>query len=220
VSRVLRILSVALITAGVVVVCDVAVTLAWKEPISSLYGALRQAAAADDFEALEGSFPAVSGPTQAELRRDANRLARRLGDEIGTGEGFARIRIPAIGVDYAVVEGTDEGPLQRGPGHYPSTGLPGQRRTTAIAGHRTTYLAPFRELDELEGGDEVIVETPYADFIYLVERAEVVAPDRTDIVRDRGRDRLVLTACHPLYSDAERYAVFAELDLVTEPDAE
>jgi sortase A len=217
VSRTLRIASLALITAGLVVVCDVAVTLAWKEPISSLYGAIRQATAGDDFEELEESFPAVSGPSQKELRRQANRLALRLRDEIGTGEGFARVRIPAIGADYAVVEGTDEASLQRGPGHYPSTGLPGQRETTAIAGHRTTYLAPFREINELERDDEVIVETPYADFTYRVVHAEVVEPDRTDIVRDNGRERLVLTACHPLYSDAQRYAVFAKLDSVAEP---
>jgi sortase A len=216
-SRGLRIASVALITAGVVVLSDVAATLAWKEPISSLYGAIRQATAENDFEELEESFPQVSGPSQKELRREANRLALRLRDEIGTGEGFARIRIPAIGVDYAVVEGTDEGSLQRGPGHYPSTALPGQRRTTAIAGHRTTYQAPFREIDRLEGGDEVVLETPYADFTYLVENAEVVEPDRTDVVRDRGRELLVLTACHPLYSDAERYAVFAKLDTVAPP---
>lgn len=216
-SRGLRIASVALITAGVVVLSDVAATLAWKEPISSLYGAIRQATAGNDFEELEESFPHVSGPSQKELRREANRLALRLRDEIGTGEGFARIRIPAIGVDYAVVEGTDEGSLQRGPGHYPSTALPGQGRTTAIAGHRTTYQAPFREIVELEGGDEVVLETPYADFTYLVQHAEVVEPDRTDIVRDRGRELLVLTACHPLYSDAERYAVFAKLDTVAPP---
>jgi sortase A len=217
VSRGLRIASLALITAGLVVVSDVAVTLAWKEPISSLYGAIRQATAGDDFEALEDSFPEASGPSQAELRREANRLARRLREEIGTGQGFARIRIPSIGVEYAVVEGTDDTSLQRGPGHYPATALPGQRRTTAIAGHRTTYQAPFREIDKLEGGDEVLVETPYADFTYLVEHAEIVEPDRTDIVRNRGRDLLVLTACHPLYSDAERYAVFAKLETVAEP---
>jgi sortase A len=216
-SRGLRIASLALITAGLVVVSDVAVTLAWKEPISSLYGAIRQATAGDDFEELEEEFPAVSGLSQAELRRQANRLALRLRNEIGTGDGFARIRIPEIGVDYAVVEGTDDSSLQRGPGHYPATGLPGQRRTTAIAGHRTTYQAPFREIDKLEDGDEVVLETPYADFTYLIEQVEVVEPDRTDIVRDRGRERLVLTACHPLYSDAQRYAVTAKLDEVAEP---
>ena len=216
-SPVTRIVSVALITAGVVVLSDVAATLAWKEPVSAIYTAVRQALAADDFAALEDSFPAASGPSQAALRRDAARLARRLEDEIGTGEGFARLRIPAIDGDEVIVEGTDAGSLQKGPGHYPGTGLPGQDRTTAIAGHRTTYLAPFRKLNELEGGDEVIVETPYADFTYLVEHAEVVEPDRTDIVRDRGRDRLVLTACHPLYSDAQRYAVFADLETVAEP---
>lgn len=216
-SRTIGIASLALITAGLVVLGDVAATLAWKEPISSLYGALRQSGAADDFDALEDSFPAVSGPSQAALRRDAARLARRLEDEVGTGEGFARIRIPAIGAEYTVVEGTDDGSLQRGPGHYPDTALPGQGRTMAIAGHRTTYLAPFRKINELEGGDEVIIEMPYADVTYAVERAEVVEPDRTEVVEDRGRDRIVLTACHPLYSAAQRYVVFADLESVAAP---
>jgi sortase A len=216
-SRATGIVSVALITAGLVVVADVAVTLAWKEPISSLYGALRQATASGEAEELEESFPAVTGPSQAHLRRQSARLARRLEEEIGTGEGIGRVRIPRIGVDYALVEGTDDASLQRGPGRYPATGLPGQERTTAIAGHRTTYQAPFRKLDQLERDDEVLIEMPYADFAFRVRRAAVVEPDRTEIVRDLGRERLVLTACHPLYSDAQRYAVFADLESVSPP---
>ena len=217
-SRGLAIVSVVLVTAGLVVVADVAVTLAWKEPVSSIYGALKQAGLDDDVAALEDSFPEAAGPSTAELRRDAARLARRLASEVGQGEGIGRLRIPAIGAEYALVEGTDSGSLQEGPGHYSATGLPGSGETVGIAGHRTTYLAPFRKIDKLEGGDEVVLEMPYATLTYSVDDARVVAPSQVGIVRDRRHERLVLTACHPLYSDAERYAVFADLQAVAEPE--
>jgi sortase A len=216
-SRALAIASVTLVTAGLVVVTDVAVTLAWKEPLSSIYGAFKQAGLDDDVTALEDSFPEVSGPTEEELRRDARRLARRLEAEAGQGEGIGRLRIPAIGADYAMVEGTYEDALKQGPGHYSATGLPGAGTTVGIAGHRTTYQAPFREIVDLEGGDEVILEMPYATLTYSVDDARVVAPSQVGIVRERKHERLVLTACHPLYSDSERYAVFADLEEVAEP---
>ncbi|HEX6117159.1 MAG TPA: sortase [Solirubrobacterales bacterium] len=207
-----------LVTAGLMVVLDVGVTLAWKEPVSSLYGALKQIGVEDEVAALEADFPEAEGPTPAALRRDAARLARRLAAEAGQGEGIGRIRIPAIGAEYALVEGTDPGALRQGPGHYSATDLPGAGGTVGVAGHRTTYLAPFREIDQLEGGDEVIVEMPYATLVYSVDDARVVAPTQVGIVRQRKHERLVLTACHPLYSDTERYAVFADLDRV-EPAA-
>lgn len=87
--------------------------------------------------------------------------------------------------------------------------LPGQRGTVGIAGHRTTYGAPFRRIDEIERGDEIVVEMPYARFVYRFERSRIVDPSQVGVVRDVERDRLVLTACHPLYSAAERYVVFA-----------
>jgi len=207
-----------LVTAGLVVVADVGVTLAWKEPVSSIYGALKQVGLDDDIAALEETFPEAEGPTPAALRRDAARLARKLAAEAGQGEGIGRIRIPAIGADYAFVEGTDPGALQQGPGHYSATDLPGAGGTVGVAGHRTTYLAPFRKIDQLEGGDEVIVEMPYATLVYSVDDARVVAPSQVGVVRNRKHERLVLTACHPIYSDAERYVVFAEFDRV-EPAA-
>ena len=209
--------SVVLVTAGIVVLADVAATLAWKEPLSSVYGALKQAGLDDDVAALEDSFPEASGPSPAALRRDAARLARKLAAEAGQGEGIGHLRIPAIGADYAMVEGTDPGALEQGPGHYSATDLPGAGSTVAVAGHRTTYLAPFRKIDQLAGGDEVIIEMPYATLTYAVDDARVVAPSQVGIVRKRKHERLVLTACHPLYSDAERYAVFADLERVEEP---
>jgi sortase A len=217
-SRGLAILSTTLLTAGLLVVVDVAVTLAWKEPVSSIYGALQQLGLDDEVAELEEDFPEAQGPTPAELRRDAARLARKLAAEAGQGEGIGRIRIPAIGADYAMVEGTDPGALQQGPGHYSATDLPGAGGTVGIAGHRTTYQAPFRKIDQLGDGDEVFLEMPYATVVYAVDRAEVVPPTEVEVVRERKVENLVLTACHPLYSDAERYVVFAAFDRV-EPAA-
>ena len=81
----------------------------------------------------------------------------------------------------------------------------------AIAGHRTTYLAPFRHINEIEDGDEIRLEMPYAAFTYEVTRHEVVDPGDVEILEPIGYDQLVLTACHPLYSAAQRWAVFARL---------
>ena len=99
-----------------------------------------------------------------------------------------------------------------GPGHYPETPLPGARGTVAIAGHRTTYGAPFRRVDRLERGDPIELRMPYGRFTYRVERTRVVAPTATWVTRRVAYDRLVLTACHPLYSAAGRIVVFARLD--------
>jgi sortase A len=201
-----------------VLLIDVGVTLAWKEPISSLYGAIRQMGLDDDITALEKDFPEAQGPNPAAVRRDAARLGKKLAATVGQGEGIGRLRIPAIGADLAMVEGTDLGSLQEGPGHYSATKMPGEGGTVGVAGHRTTYGAPFREIDMLEEGDEIFMEMPYATVVYSVDDARVVAPTQVGIVRERERERLVLTACHPVYSAAERYAVFAAFDRI-EPAA-
>ena len=151
---------------------------------------------------------------EAEIRERAAELAGRFEDELEPGGGIGRIRIPAIDADYVVVEGADTASLQRGPGRYPETALPGQERTVAIAGHRTTYLAPFNEIDKLEPGDEMVVEMPYATFTYRVAGSRIVSPVETHVIGDVDFERLVLTACHPLYSDAERYVVFARLERI------
>jgi sortase A len=211
--RTLRTLSIVLITAGLVVLSDVAATLAWKEPVSSIYGAIQQQRAEDDLDELEDAFaerplPDVRGLTDV---RAAGKLADAFEDEVATGQAIGRILIPGIDLDAVVVQGTDTASLQKGPGHYPDTALPGQGKTIGVAGHRTTYLAPFRHIDQIAPGDEVVVEMPYGDFAYGVTNTEIVDPEDVDIVDDVGFERLVLTACHPLYSAAERYAIFARL---------
>ncbi len=208
-------MSVALITAGLVIAVDVGMTLAYKEPLSTIYGSIQQGHAEDDLKALEGRFPAPEDLRAVEeadnLEERVKLLAERFGDAVHTGEGIGRIVIPDIDVNVVVVQGTDTASLQKGPGHYPETGFPGEGKTIGIAGHRTTYLAPFRKINEIEDGDEIRLEMPYGTFTYTVQKHEIVDPSQTEIVDDVGYERLVLTACHPLYSAAQRWAVFAEL---------
>ena len=187
---VLRFVASVMMVSGALLITDAAVTLLWQEPISAVVAHREQSRLK---EAL------IEPPA---------RVIRRMplpGDAIG------RIDIPAIGVRDYVVEGTDLENLRKGPGHYPDTPLPGDPGTVAIAGHRTTYGAPFRRIDELDRGQEIAVDMPYGRYVYRVERTKIVEP--TDLsVLDRVRhDRLVLSACHPLYSAAQRVVVFSRL---------
>ena len=216
VRTLLRQISTILILAGLMLLADVGLTLAWQEPVSALYSDWRQNALADDLDEL--STPDLGAAERRALERlplDRDRaafFARALERRTDAGDPIARIRIPEIGVNKVVVEGTDGGSLRKGPGHYPETPLPGIRGTVAIAGHRTTYGAPFRDLDKLERNDELVVEMPYGRFVYSVERSQIVDPSALWVTRRVKYDRLVLTACHPLYSAAQRIVIFARLE--------
>lgn len=209
-----HILSIALITAGIVVLADACITLAYREPISSIYGAVKQSEAASQLDELEASFPA-GGDDRAAARaaRPAARaavLARRFERQVEAGQAIGRIVAPAMdGLDIVFVQGTDSGSLEIGPGHYPETPMPGAPGTVGIAGHRTTYLAPFRHIDSMRRGDPITLKMPYGTIRYRVEKTAIVDPTDVGVVRAVGYNRLVLSACHPLYSAAQRYIVFA-----------
>jgi sortase A len=135
------------------------------------------------------------------------------------GGAIAHMVIPRIGVDKIVVEGVSVEDLKRGPGHYPDSPLPGQPGNAAIAGHRTTYGAPFNRIDELEPGDEILVTTLQGAFRYTVSEQLIVTPDQTEVLNDFGDNRLTLTACHPKYSARQRIVVVATLDAAPAPAA-
>lgn len=207
----------ALITAGIVILADAGVTLAWKEPLSAVYGSMQQSQAQDELDAASERFlddraaNAITAKAgELERAERARRLAGIYADQIHDGEGIGRIGIPAIDLDAVVIQGTETADLQKGPGHYPDSGLPGQGRTVAIAGHRTTYLAPFRNIADIARGDEISLKLPYGTFRYRVTKTDIVDPTDVAVVDDVGSERLVLTACHPLYSAAQRYVVTAE----------
>jgi sortase A len=127
------------------------------------------------------------------------------------GDPAGRIEIDRIGLDAVFVEGVRVRDLKDGPGHYPSTPLPGQAGNAAIAGHRTTYAAPFNRLDELEPGDEILITTLQGRFVYAVRESFVVRPSQNEVLAPTTDNRLTLTSCHPEYSARQRLIVVADL---------
>ncbi len=229
--RLSHILSIALITAGLLLLADVGITLAYQEPLSSIYSSIKQGEKVDQLKTLESDFLTrtdVKELQKAEVSKDpkvrektisANvaELAQRLVDESKPGDALGRIEAPGMdGLNMVFVQGTDASSLELGPGHYPETAMPGQGKTIAIAGHRTTYLAPFRHIDSMNPGDKITLKMPYGTFIYSVQKTEIVDPSDVGIIHDTGYERLVLSACHPLYSASQRYIVYARL-VHTEP---
>ncbi|HZH24003.1 MAG TPA: class D sortase [Solirubrobacteraceae bacterium] len=214
--RPLRVLSTFLICGGLLLLVDGALTLLWEEPISSIYARVQQGKLDDRLTRLERSGPSASEqrvlarlPDPERRLRFAARAADRRARE---GDPVGRLRAESIGLDEVIVHGTDGETLRNGPGHYPATPLPGARGTVAIAGHRTTYGAPFRRVDDLDKGDRIELRMPYGRFTYRVERLRIVQPTETSVTRRVAYDQLVLTACHPLYSAEQRIVVFARLE--------
>lgn len=237
-SRVLGGIGRTLITSGCMVLLFVAYQL-WGTGIQA--GAAQQDLAGD-FTALLESVPEEPTPepetVTAELPEDTAAESSLVAEESSpiptptptpvpeeflrqlyteSGNPISRLVIPAIDVDQVVVEGTDVEDLRSGPGHYRTTALPGQAGNAAIAGHRTTYGAPFHRVDELVPGDEIKVQTLQGTFTYRVMDNGggighvIVAPSQVEVLSDFGDNRLTLTACHPKYSAAQRIIVFAEL---------
>jgi sortase A len=214
--RASRLLAFALIGLGALAVLDAGITLVWQEPFTALYTKLRQDHLNGALHAIERAAPTpVERRTLAKLSDQRGRiafLASELELRAHGGSAVGRIVIPRIGGSYVIVKGTATDDLKSGPGILRETRFPGIAGTTAIAGHRTTYLAPFRHIDSLRAGNRILLDMPYAHFTYTVIGQRVVAP--TDVrvaVDDVGYTRLVLSACTPLFSAAKRLLVFARL---------
>jgi sortase A len=215
IRRFVRSLGTALLIAGLALIIDAALTVGWQEPISAAYSAVVRGQIDGDLGHLEASGPATGelAALEALATRDQKiaYLARSVRRRVGENAPIARISIPKIHVKRTVVNGTGTAALRKGPGLIESTEMPGLGGTTGIAGHRTTYGAPFHDLDRLRTGDTIAVGTLYGNFIYRVERRRIVQPTETWVLERIGRDRLVLSACHPLYSAQQRLIVFASL---------
>ncbi len=213
--RLIRDVSSVLIISGLLLVVDAAVTLVWQEPVTAVIAMIKRSEIDNRYLSYRSApLTRVDVSALAALRSMRQRvrfLARLEAHKVGTGDAIGRIRIAKIGADYAVVQGTDTQSLEKGPGHYPGTAFPGLGRTVAIAGHRTTYLAPFRHIDQLVSGDRIVLRMPYAVFTYVVQYRKIVLPTALWVTRDVGYERLVLSACNPLYSAAQRIIVFARL---------
>lgn len=185
-TRIVRGAGWALITAGVLV----ALFVVYELFVTDLITARHQDALRDD---LARRFR-VTGP-QA--------------DRQIPGRGVTILRIPRMGLDSVVVEGVGLEDLQKGPGHYPRTPLPGEEGNVGIAGHRTTYGKPFWSLDELRPGDEIFLVTREGEYVYEVRWTRVVLPSQTEVLDPTSRPALTLTTCEPRFSAARRLIVRA-----------
>jgi sortase A len=154
----------------------------------------------------------ITGQAQDRLRDEFNRPTQGQTEPVSIKSGaIANLRIPSIELDVMVVEGTDVVTLKTGPGHYDKTSYPWQDTgTVGIAGHRTTYGAPFWSLNEVRPGDEIIVATKKGTFEYEVTGSRDVLPTDVKVLRQTKDPTLVLTTCSPRFSAARRLIVFAK----------
>lgn len=214
-----------LIVVGILGAVEAAVTLLWKEPFTAFYTARVQDALGDELDQLREREQELRNRLKSANKRKVEQYieerAASLTSQARIGKPIGELKIDAIGLDSVVVQGTDDPTIRKGPGHYSETPLPGLKGnwTSGIAGHRSTYSAPFRDIDDLEHGDEIVVEMPYARFYYTMQTTQIVDRDYRAAFRRRGYDRLALTACHPRDSNAQRIIAYAKLDR-TEPLAE
>ncbi len=215
VARVVGAVGRLMVTSGVVILLLVAYQL-WGTNIQT---ARSQDQLADEYAALEAQVAdeappttapptTAAGPATTEPPQVAAAIAPpALGAVVGS------YRIPSIGLDdpQYTVQGTGTDQLKRGSGHYPLTPLPGQAGNASVAGHRTTYGAPLKNIDGVVPGDQIFFTTPQGEFTYEVMGTEIVSPDDVSVLEDKGDDRLTLTACHPEFSAAQRIIVSARL---------
>jgi sortase A len=216
--RLFRDISSVLIISGLLLVLDAGVTLIWQEPVTAVVALIKRSEINKQFLSFRSApLTTVDRNALSSLQTMEQRisyLARREQRQVTNGSAIGRIVIGKIGASFDIVQGTDTASLEKGPGHYPATAFPGLGQTVAIAGHRTTYLAPFRHIDALAPGDRIVLRMPYANFTYVVQYHKIVLPTALWVTNNVGYDRLVLSACNPLYSAAQRIIVFARLQEV------
>jgi sortase A len=215
--RLIRDISLVLIISGLLLVLDAGATVLWQEPVTAVIAMIKRAQINKRYETrlpiTRLEHHALRGLSTMHTR--IAYLARLDQRDVPIGAAIGKIVIKKIGASFDVVQGTDTASLEKGPGHYPATAFPGLGQTVAIAGHRTTYLAPFRHIDSLRQGDKIELKMAYAVFTYVVQFHKIVKPTALWVTDNVGYERLVLSACNPLYSAAQRIIVFARLQEVT-----
>jgi sortase A len=184
----------------------------WQDPFTALYTKWKQHQLASQYEKRVRAYPAtISGTTLAAERASIAREAKRYRVASKRGEAIGRIRVPRMGVNMVLVNGTDHDTLKKGPGRDQRTFMPGENRLVYIAGHRTTYLAPFSHIDRLRAGDRVTIEVPYGTFIYAVTRHRIVKATDLSVLRSPRHEVVELQACHPRFFASHRYIAYARL---------
>jgi sortase A len=219
--RILRAIGTTLVVLGLGALLWAFVIWRWNDPFTSLYTRWQQHKMASVYQHTVATYhpkpvrPTATAQTkQRAVAAEASRY-RRVEKE---GTPIGRIYVPRLGLHMLLVNGTDHDSLVKGPGRDLRTYMPGQGQLVYVAGHRTTYLAPFAHIDSLKSGDPVTLKMPYATFAYTVTGHVIVDAHDLSLLRSHNREQLALQACHPRFFATQRYVVYAKLVRVTLPD--
>ena len=206
-------LGTLLLVIGVGVLAWAATVYFWKDPFTTAYTAYEQRQLAsnldEQFDSWRPNREPVSQSGEPTKRDDVSREAKRYRLASKDGDAIARIRIPRLDLNLVVVNGTSVSDLRRGPGRHLDTYMPGEHELVYIAGHRTTYGAPFGDINELQPGDAITLELPYATIVYRVTRHRIVDDNDVSVLESPHHEQLVLQACHPRFFASQRYLVSA-----------
>lgn len=219
--RAVRIAGTLFVGLGVLLLVWAFVVWKWGDPVTSVYTHWEQRKLESRYAQLSASFSPATGPAgqparaqgtndDARARARVRATADRYRRAAEVGQPVARIKVPRLGLNMLVVAGTDHESLKKGPGWDRRTFMPGEGQLTYIAGHRTTYGAPFAHIDRLSKGDVVEIDLPYGRFRYEVTRSVIVPADDLSRLESGGREVLALQACHPRFSARQRYIVYAK----------
>ena len=201
-----------MVVAGALVLTWCLLVWRWQDPITALYTYREQRALSSQYEQRLDQFqppPAAQGRTPQEYGLAIAEAARRYRRSLREGDAIGRIRVPRLGLNMVMVNGTETETLKKGPARHRDTFLPGEGKLTYVAGHRTTYSAPFSAIDDLRRGDPVKLELPYGTFEYRITKRRIVDASNVAVLRSGGREELALQACHPRFFASERYIVYA-----------
>ena len=204
-----RIAGTLLLAAGVLTLVWVIVVWRWQDPFTAIYTHIEQSHLSHTYDKRARAFRSEASGNTVAADAAAYRRTLKRGDPIG------RLQIPRIGLSMVVVQGTDESSLRKGPGHYIPSDLPGQGHLVYVAGHRTTFLAPFAKINDSASATPIRFVLPYGTFTYRVTRHFVVPATDVAVLRDHGHELLRLQACHPRFFATHRYIVDARLVSVT-----
>lgn len=209
--RLIRTSGTLMVVAGSLLLVWALLVWRWQDPFTALYTRWEQRDLAQEYEQR---FEEFREQTPARVEKPASPLqiaeqARRYRRELREGDAIGRLRIPRLDLNMIVVNGTESSTLKRGPARHRRTFLPGEGKLIYIAGHRTTYSAPFSDIDDLRQGDRVRLELPYATFEYTIRGHRIVEAHELSVLRSRGREEVALQACWPRFFASHRYIAYA-----------
>jgi len=221
-ARFRRTLAGVLIAAGLLGLAWTVTVWRWQDPFTALYTTWEQRGLAHQYDRLARSWT----PPKAVRSRVASVISTRVSvareaaayrRETHAGEAIGRIIVGRMGLNMVLVDGTDHDSLTKGPGRDLRTYMPGENRLVYIAGHRTTYLAPFSDITAIKNGDYIRIEVPYGTFVYRAFRHEIVPASDLAMLHSPRRELLRLQACYPRFFATQRYIVDARLVAVDPP---